>query len=162
FFAVLGVDAYIGRTFSVEDEGPPGNAVAVLSYGYWQDRFGADPAVVGRTIDIQSHPFTIIGVTQPGFFGIRVGAAPAVRVPLTAALTLWPPRKDSKGDDNYLDDPSLNKNHTDWLQLVGRLKPGVSLEGAEAALQPLNQQIRLEDAASPSWAGTPMNRSYRS
>src|SRR5579864_1754816 len=126
YFAVLGVNPYIGRTFSPEDEHPPGNPVAVLSYGYWRDRFAADRAVIGRTVQIQSHPFTIIGVTPSGFFGINVGAAPAIRIPLTTAATLWPPPKDYRGNSNFLDDPRLNMLHTNWLQLVGRLNPGVS------------------------------------
>jgi hypothetical protein len=133
YFAVLGVNPYIGRTFSLEDERPPGNPVAVLSYNYWRERFAADPAVVGKTIRIRSHPFTIIGVTPPGFFGIQVGFAPAIRIPLTTAVTLWPQPKDAKANENYLDDPRLNMMHTNWLQLVGRLNPGVSFQQAEAS-----------------------------
>jgi predicted permease len=161
FFAVLGVNPYIGRTFSLEDERPPGNPVAVLSYSYWRERFAADPAAIGRTIQIHSHLFTIIGVTPPGFFGIQVGAEPAIRIPLTTATTLWPPKKDDKGNDNYLDDPSLNKIHTDWLQLFGRLKPGVSFQQAEASLQPLNRQIRQVEAELGNWEGSSENRSGR-
>ena len=151
YFAVLGVNPYIGRTFSPEDERPPGNDVAVLSYGYWRERFAADRAVIGKTIQIQSHLFTIIGVTPPGFFGIQVGEAPAIRIHLTTAARLWPPKKDERGNSNYLDDPRLNMLHTNWLQLVGRLNPGVSFQQAEASLQPLNKQIRREEAELLNW-----------
>ena len=161
YFDVLGVRPYLGRTFSLEDERPPGNQVVVLSYGYWRARFGGDPGVVGRTIGIQTHPFTIIGVTPPGFFGIGVAQAPAIRIPLTTHAIIWPPKKDWIGPDNLLDDPALTKDHTEWLQLVGRLKPGVSFQQAEAALQPLNRQMRLEEAASPIWRATPRNRATR-
>jgi len=163
YFSVLGVNPYIGRTFSPEDDRPPGNPVAVLSYNYWRDRFGADRAVLGRTIQIRSQPFTIIGVTPPGFFGIQVGAAPAVRVPLTTVTLLWQPPKDYRGNANYLDDPRLNMLHTDWLQLVGRLNPGVSFQQAEASLQRLNQQVRREEAELMNWnsQGTYSNLSDR-
>ncbi len=161
YFAVLGVNPYIGRTFSLEDDRPPGNPVAVLSYGYWRERFAADRAVIGRTIHIRSHPFTIIGVTPPGFFGIQVGAAPAIRIPLTTAATLWPPKKDDRANGNYLDDPRLNMLHTNWLQIVGRLHPGVSFQQAEASLQPLNQQIRRQEVELGNWEGMSMNRSGR-
>jgi predicted permease len=161
YFDVLGVNPYIGRIFSLEDERPPGNPVAVLSYAYWRERFGGDPAVIGRTVHIRSHPFTIIGVSAAGFFGIEVGGAPAVRIPLPAATTLWPPSKDSKSNENYLDEPSSTMLHTNWLQIAGRLKPGVSLQQAEASLQPLNQQIRTEDAQVSNWEGSSLNRSGR-
>ena len=161
FFNVLGVRAYIGRTFTPADDRIPGNPVAVLSYRYWSERFSADPRVIGRTILLRNHPFTIVGVTPPEFFGIEVGSSPAIRVPLTTATTLWPQPKNAKANENYLDDPALTMNHTDYLELVGRLRPGVSFEQAEAALQPLNRQIREEEAQSANWERTSMNRSDR-
>src|SRR4029077_14233470 len=97
YFDVLGVKPYIGRTFSLLDERPPGNFVAVLSYNGWLRRFAGDPGVVGKKILIQSHPFTIIGVTPPGFFGVQLEEAPAVRILLNVAPTLWPPPKDGRG-----------------------------------------------------------------
>ena len=161
YFTVLGVNPRLGRLFSLEDDRPGANLVAVLSYGYWRERFAADPGVIGRTIQIRSHPFTIIGVTPPGFFGIQVGIAPSIRILLTATTTLWPPKKDSKANENYLDDPRLNMLHTNWLQLVGRLNPGVSFQQAEASLQPLNRQIRQEEVELGNWDGLSMNRSGR-
>src|SRR6185503_1175469 len=137
---------------SPEDERPPGNPVVVLSYAYWRDRFAADRAVIGRSIRIYSHPFTIVGVAPPGFFGIQVGAAPAIRIPFTTRAML------DSSNANFLDEPGLNWNHTEWLQIVGRLNPGVSFQQAEASLRPLNQQIRQEDAELQNWEGSPMIR----
>jgi len=71
---------------------------------------------------------------------------------LTTAVTLWPQPKDAKANENYLDDPRLNMMHTNWLQLVGRLNPGVSFQQAEASLQPLNQRIRREEAELLNWS----------
>jgi hypothetical protein len=70
YFQTLGVQALLGRTFTAdEDRNPGGDPVAVVSYGYWQRRFSGDAAVIGRTVRLNNHPFSIIGVAPPGFFG---------------------------------------------------------------------------------------------
>jgi hypothetical protein len=70
FFAVLGVNAFLGRTITEEDDKVPGaHPVVVISHGYWRRRFASDPAIVGKTIALNGHPFSIIGVTPPEFFG---------------------------------------------------------------------------------------------
>src|SRR5579864_8248901 len=69
FFSTLGVGPYQGRVFTDSDDRPTSSAVAVLSYRSWQSEFGADPAIVGQTISIQAHPFTIVGIAPPPFFG---------------------------------------------------------------------------------------------
>src|SRR5215468_5907858 len=74
YFAVLGVNALLGRTITEEDDKVPGgHPVVVISHRYWQGRFAADPAIVGKTISLNGHSFTIIGVTPPEFFGVAVG-----------------------------------------------------------------------------------------
>jgi len=96
--------------------------VAVLSYGYWTRRFGGSKAVLGEAISVNGTPLTVVGVAAPLFDGVQAGRRPDVYVPITmkAAMT---PRWDA------LDDP---KNY--WVQLIGRLKPGVSPSEASASL----------------------------
>ncbi len=116
FFDVLGVGAARGRTFGPGEDGAPGAApVAVLSDRFWTRRFGRDPRVLGRTLLVDNVGLVIIGVMPPGFFGERVGAAPDYWAPLSMQAALMP------GRDYWNDRRAL------WLQLVGRLRPGVSL-----------------------------------
>src|SRR5207245_3549335 len=83
YFSVLGVQAIAGRTFiSDEDRVPGGDPIAVISYGYWKRQFGLDPAAVGKSITLNGQPFTIIGVTAPGFDGISVGDARDIWLPM--------------------------------------------------------------------------------
>jgi MacB-like periplasmic core domain len=79
FFSVLGVNAIIGRTLNEADDriGNP-QPVAVISYDFWQRRFGLDPAVIGRRITLDDRPLTIVGVAPPGFFGFEVGGSPDI------------------------------------------------------------------------------------
>jgi hypothetical protein len=122
YFSVLGVQPFMGRTFTTaDDQVPGGHPVAVASFGYWQRRFARDPDVVGRTVRITGTSITIIGVTPPGFFGERVGAAPDLWVPLTMWGQVVPGR-------NLLRSPG-----TGWLTLVGRVKPGISIPEPEPA-----------------------------
>src|SRR4030095_10420557 len=79
FFSVLGVKPYSGRVLSeVDDQAPGAHPAVVLSYSYWQLRFGGDFGVVGRTIHLNAYPFTIVGILPRGFFGVEVGASPEV------------------------------------------------------------------------------------
>src|SRR5207253_2113029 len=83
YFSTLGVKAIAGRTFTLEEDHAPGeHPVAVISYGYWKRRFALDPSVIGKSIDLNGHPFTIIGVTPRRFFGTAVGASPDVTLPM--------------------------------------------------------------------------------
>src|ERR1051326_2454270 len=84
-FSLLGVGATLGRTITETDDQPSANAsVAVLTYGYWQRQFGADPAVIGQNIDLNGQPFTVAGVAPPGFIGLEPGAPADIIVPLTS------------------------------------------------------------------------------
>ncbi len=127
YFSVLGVPAYLGRTFTAEDEkGGPGSApYTVLSYDFWQRRFGADPSVVGTTLEVNGYPLTVLGVTPPGFFGEIVAQATDLWIPVAMEPQV------SSGKD-YLERWNVN-----WLLLMGRLKPGVSLEEARTSMQAL-------------------------
>src|SRR5499426_67054 len=91
FFAALGVNALLGRTITDEDDKLPGaHPVVVISHRYWQGRFAADPAIVGRTISLNGHPFTVIGVTPPEFFGAIVGEAPDLWAPMMMSEQISP------------------------------------------------------------------------
>src|SRR5262245_61986217 len=83
YYSVLGVNATLGRTLTVEDDQiPNGHPVAVISHAYWRRRFGQDPGVLGKTITINLTPFTIIGVTTPEFFGLQSGRSTEISVPM--------------------------------------------------------------------------------
>jgi predicted permease len=138
YFSVLGVKAAAGRTLTSEDDALAGaHPVAVISYGYWQRRFSRDPSVVGSVIDISGIPFTIVGITAPGFFGETLESNPAdIWAPITmeSQVLLEPSRLDSRG--NF------------WLHVIGRLKPGVTSQQAQAAVTTHFQQYLLQMAGS--------------
>jgi predicted permease len=118
-FSLLGVGATLGRTITETDDQPSANAfVAVLSYGYWQRQFGADPGVTGQNIDLDGRPFTIAGVSPPGFIGLEPGAPADIIVPLTSFHS-----------------PLLTNPNVYWLRLLGRRKSGVSIEQVQADLE---------------------------
>jgi putative ABC transport system permease protein len=129
FFSVLGVDAVVGRTFIPEEDKTPGShPVTVLSYGLWQRRFGSDPGVVGRTLNLNFHPYTVVGVAPKWFTGLE-----------PMATDLWVPmmmEAEAAPGRNFL----YNRN-SHRLKLVGRLKPGVTLKQAEAQISTLADRL---------------------
>ncbi len=120
YYRVLGVDALLGRTIIPDDDNPSAPPATVISARYWRSRFGSDPAVVGKVIRINNLPVTIVGVLPPSFTGIQQAVAepPDVAVPLVldAPLSSGPAMKD----------PRLNDPTYWWLQVMGRMKPGVT------------------------------------
>jgi predicted permease len=129
YFSTLGVRPIIGRAFGPEvDRTRNTYPVAVISHAFWRQRFGADPQVVGRKIEIHQTSFEIIGVTPPGFFGETVGEAADIWVPMTMQEAIYP------GDDLLTAFPSGTIDQRMWLQVMARLKPGVSLTQASANL----------------------------
>ncbi len=142
FFSVLGAKPILGRTFTQEVDKVPGvNPVAVISYDFWKRRFGRDPSVLGRTVRIRQTTFEIIGVTGPGFFGETVGESPDLWVPLSMQMAVIPGR-------NLLVDPDSIMERTVWIQSMGRLRPGVSLDQAKASINVTLQQMLQTDASS--------------
>jgi predicted permease len=125
YFPVLGVPALLGRTFTPEeDQTPGGHPLVMLSHDYWRTRFAADPAVVGKTVVVNGHNMTIVGVAAPGFAGVELGFTTQVFVPIMmkAQMTpLWDAMKDRRSR---------------WVNAFGRLKPGIDRTQAQAALQP--------------------------
>jgi hypothetical protein len=117
YFSVLGVEAFLGRTFTdADDQVPGGHPVAVASHAWWERRLGADTAAVGKTITIGRTVYTIIGVAAREFFGTTVGESPDVWIPLAMEEQIPP---GMRGRNNKL---------FQSLNLIARLKPGASIE----------------------------------
>jgi predicted permease len=134
YFDVLGVRAQIGRAFTpADDRTPGGHPVAVLSHNFWMRRFAGDPNVLNRTVTLNGLPMTIVGVTPPGFFGIVVGENPDVMVPVTMKAQMTPTWDD------------LTNRRSRWLTVMARVKPGVSHEQAEAAMNVVYRQINEQE-----------------
>jgi putative ABC transport system permease protein len=131
YFDVLGVHPWIGRLFTQDDDRTPGaNSVAVLSYGFWERRFGKDPSLIGKTMLINGHVMTVIGVSPPGFYGTDLDRAPDLFVPLMMTPVF-----------NPLPANRLQSRSHWWITLMARRKPGVSLAQAQASLEVLYQQL---------------------
>ena len=135
YHAGLGIRPFLGRLISPEDNRVPGeHPVAVLSYGFWQRKFGGAVSVIGQSIALNGTPYTVIGVTPPEFFGVRVGRSDAITVPM-----MMQPRMIAGAP--FLQDP---KN---WdVEIMGRLNPALPEAQAMARLRVLFQQIELEMA----------------
>ena len=133
YFDVLGVRPYLGRLLTQDDDRVPGSGrVVVLSYGFWQRRFGADPGVVGQVVHVNTTPMTVIGVTPPGFDGLESGRSVDVRAPMMMQAEMW------------ASESQLEVRGDWWLTMAGRLKPAVSQAQAEAAILP--QLVHYEAA----------------
>jgi putative ABC transport system permease protein len=142
FHDTLGVRPAAGRLLNQADVGnraPEAQAVAVLSYAAWQRRFSGDQTVVGRTLRIEGQPFTIIGVTPKGFFGVAVGMSPDVTIPVTMLPRL---RSDNR--------VALVNADSFWLNIMGRLRAGLSIAQADAAFQPVWTEA-LAATTSSDW-----------
>jgi len=130
YFDVLGVKPMLGRAFlPEEDQTPDSHPVAVISYDCWQHRFGGDPQIVGKSVEFNGRPFTIIGVAPKGFIGTEVAYDPEMFIPVMMAKTIEP-------GSTWLDKRGSNNLFT-----VGRLKPGVSFAEARAELETLTAQL---------------------
>jgi predicted permease len=120
YFDLLGVRPVLGRGFLPEEDTKPGGApVAVISYRLWQTHFGANPDVVGQTLEINQHPYTIVGVTPAVFQGSQTGLRSEIWIPIMMEEQLLP-----QGD-------LIHDHHYFWLTALGRLKPGVRPEQAQ-------------------------------
>jgi putative ABC transport system permease protein len=125
FFKTFGVTAARGRLFTDGDDQPGAPPVAVMSFHAWQEKYGSDPSVVGGIDQINGHPFTIVGVAQPGFFGAKVADSgmPDFWLPLTTEPLVV-------GATSRLEDPG-----TAWLDLIGRVRRDTNPSTLEAQLQ---------------------------
>jgi predicted permease len=131
YFETLGVQPLLGRLIGPEDDRVPGaHPVAVLSYGYWQRRFGGDPAVVDKNITLNDHLMRIIGIAPPGFYGTEMARNPDIRVPMMMATVFRPVPA------NRLQNPRHR-----WMTMLARRKPEVSVAQAQASLDILYHQV---------------------
>ncbi|HEV7672586.1 MAG TPA: ABC transporter permease [Thermoanaerobaculia bacterium] len=124
YFTTLGVEVIKGRSFRPEEDSVEGaHPVVVVSHGFWQRRFGGDPGAIGRTLDINGHPFTIIGITPEGFSGGNAGFHLEFWVPMMMYKVITPGREIEERDNHWLG------------YVIGRLKPGVTVAQAQAEVK---------------------------
>jgi predicted permease len=125
FFRTLGVQPWMGRLMSDADDQVGAPLVAVMSYRVWQSKYGSDPSVVGGNFQINGHAFTVIGVTPPGFYGAKLAGwgMPDIWLPITSEMVLVTDvARPKRANENYLD-------------LLGRVRPGVNPQALEAKLR---------------------------
>ncbi|MCI0391385.1 MAG: ABC transporter permease [Acidobacteria bacterium] len=138
YFNVLGVQPYLGRHLTQDDDRTRlGHPVAVLQYDFWQKRFAGNREIVGSSIRLNGSPFTVIGISAPGFGGTDVGLQTQVWVPVMMKPIITP-TWDALDNERYT-----------WFYLFGRLKPGVSIGEAQAAMRLLYRQRQEEELQSP-------------
>lgn len=141
YFQTLGVNAVAGRMLSPEDDRRGAPAVAVMSYRTWQQNYGSDPKIVGATFQIETFPFTIVGIAPPGFFGDTLTSNP---------MDLWVPLS-----TEYLTDAEAPYNEVPsmaWLRMIGRLKPGATTAGvADRLTAELQHWLPSEGALAPQF-----------
>lgn len=134
YFDVLSLQPALGRLFVASDDlKPDANPVVVLSFSYWQRRFGAEPGILNQSVLVNGHPFTVVGVAPPGFHSVVMGDTPDVFVPMMMKAQVMP-------GSNDFDD-----RRSSWLNIVGKLKPGISRAQAEAGISPLWYSIRSDE-----------------
>jgi predicted permease len=141
FFPMVGTGAEIGRALTPEDDTAPGRSpVAVLGYDYWRTRFAGDPSILGKTLVVNGHALEVIGVAARRFAGLDFGRPAQVYVPLTMQPQMGPPWLHLEG------------RRFRWVQVYGRLRPGITAEAARARLQPLYHSILEQEAQDPAFA----------
>jgi predicted permease len=140
YFDVLGLKPILGRTFlPEEDKKPSGAPVLVLSHRFWQRRFAGSSAVVGQTVRVNDHPYTVIGVMPEGFPGTSLGLSVDAWIPMMQQPELQP-------SGNRLE----QRDHS-WMQAMAKLRPGVSIEQARAELQAIRAAMEKEYPTNNGW-----------
>ena len=139
FFSTLGVRAFGGRVFTANDDTPASPPVAVLSHRVWQTIYASDPGVVGSTFVVEGHPVTVIGVAPPGFYGETLESDPPdLWVPLQLE-----PMINAEGS-------LLHQPVSAWLRMIGRLRPGASVDGMAPRLTGILRQWLQTDSGYPA------------
>ncbi len=137
YFSTFGVGAFAGRTIQPTDDQSASAPVAMLSYRTWQQQYGSDPKVLGSTFILNGHPFTIIGITPPGFFGETLRSDPAdLWIPINQEPTF-------SGANTFL------HHFQAWLRVIGRLHPGATPNAMPDRLTALIRQWLVNDAGMP-------------
>jgi predicted permease len=136
YFSTLGLNPYLGRIFTVEDDRlPDAYPYVVLNYAYWQSRFSSDPQIIGKTITLNNYNMTVVGVLQPDFDGVELGRSPKLFVPIMMEKEV------------LVVNPTdmLHERRNRWVNAFGRLKPGIAREQAKASLQPfMHSMLEME------------------
>jgi len=151
YFPILGVGAALGRTIAPDDDAvPDSRPVVVLSYSFWRSYFDGDRTIVGRTIALNSHAMTVIGVAQPDFDGVELGIPAKVFVPIMIKTEMTP----------HSDGLKDRRRRLSWVTAYGRLNAGVSLQQAQLSLQPLMHSILEMEVQQPEFtrSTTPADR----
>jgi predicted permease len=134
YYGALGVSAILGRTLDSADDQPSATPVAVLSYRYWENRFGRDPKILGKIIQINRVSVALVGVTPSGFAGaMQIGESADITVPLAHHARFQPDRAAGRAQPWYW-----------WVRIMGRLAPDATAAQAGASLEPVFQQAALE------------------
>ncbi len=140
YFSMFGLGAFAGRVFGPSDDTPSAAPVAVMSYRAWQQNYGGDPGIVGSTLIVAGHPFTVIGIAPPGFFGDTLRSdPPEFWLPLNQEPML-------QGSSSLIKQPSES-----WLRIIGRLKPGATVAGLPARLTTILRQWIPESGVPAEW-----------
>ena len=139
YFSTLGVSAFGGRLLTASDDTPAATPVVVLSHHAWHLTYGGDRSLVGSTLIVEGHPFTVIGVAPPGFFGETLRGDPA---------DLWIPVNQEAAISG--DGALLRQSAAAWLRIIGRLRPGASIAGMAPRLTGVLRQWMQNDAGYPS------------
>jgi predicted permease len=139
YFSTLGVGAFGGRVLTAADDTPASPPVVVISHHLWQTTYGNDPAIVGATLFIEGHPFTVVGVAPPGFFGETLrGEPPDVWIPMQQEPLI------------YAGNGLLRQPVSAWLRVIGRLRPGGTTDGMGPRLTEILRQWMQHDSGYPS------------
>jgi predicted permease len=139
YFSTFGIQAFAGRTITPSDDQASAPPAAMLSYRAWQQQYNSDPSVVGSTFIVNGHPFTITGIAPPGFFGETLRSNPP---------ELWLPLQ----QEPLVNAQSslLKQSISGWLRIIGRLKPGASIDGVGPRLTGVLRQWQVHDSGWPA------------
>jgi putative ABC transport system permease protein len=149
YFDVLGIQPALGRLFVAGDDVvPDANPLVVLSFSYWQRRFGSDPTILNRSLLVNGHPFTVLGVAPPGFHSVVMGDTPDVFAPMTMIAQVKPGVWE------------LEDRKSAWLNIIGKLQPGMTREQAEAGVGPLWYSIRADELKLRGHSSDSFKRSF--
>ena len=139
YFSTLGVGAFGGRVFTAEDDKQGAPPVVVISHHVWEATYGGDPSIVGSTFIIEGHPFTVIGVAPPGFFGETLrGDPPDMWIPLQQEPLI-------AGDGSL-----LKQSEGAWLRIIGKLRPGATVDGMAPRMTGILRQWMQHDSGYPA------------
>ncbi len=139
YFSMFGIGSFAGRVFTSADDRASATPVAVLSYRAWQQNYGSDPSVIGSVFIVEGHPFTVIGIAPPGFFGDTLRSDPP---------ELWVPLQQEpmvNAANSLLRTPTTN-----WLRIIGRLKPGTSVSGMSTRFTALLRRWLTTESGFPA------------